>query len=162
MKTRSVLAFAAVSFESLTAGCAMHESRSPEELIREGKQSTLASEAAVIELLPSDSFASDDRSGWGVFLQCSEGYYWAGHVQAPLTTGVDGNGALRSLARAAEDNGFEVRHDILPTGNHRYALTSATGVYLLATLAKKRTVLDIDSFSPCIRLPDDYIPPRRF
>lgn len=52
--------------------------------------------------------------------------------------------------------------DLMSSGSHRYALTSATGVYLLARVEEKGTVLHISSFSPRISLPDDSIPPERF
>lgn len=140
----------------------MDEQRDPKQLVAEGKRITQASEATAIGLLPAEAVASVDQSPTGVFLRCSKGYYWAGHVRASLESGAHGSDVLRSLARAASDRGFVVDRETLLEGGHFYTLASGEGVSLFAGLEENGTLLDIASFSPCIPLPDNYIPPETF
>ncbi|MEN0102349.1 MAG: hypothetical protein AAGC90_05425 [Curtobacterium sp.] len=146
------------------AGCAANpvDEGDPMERIAAAKELTQRSERAAMELLPKGDVIDIEQLSEGSFLRCSGGYVWSGNIRASLREGEDGAGAQETLAVRAEERGDDVREDELLSGRRRYSITTDDGVQMLLTVWDHGTVLDIDSASPCIRLPDDFKRPRTY
>ncbi|GGL05736.1 hypothetical protein GCM10009769_24940 [Curtobacterium luteum] len=148
----------------LLGACASNEdlSTDPDTRLAAAKRMTQIAESKAIALLPDEGVARTEQLERGTLLSCSNGYQWSGAVTARLKRGVFGSAAQQDLARSAEAHGFTVSQDRLLTGRPRYELIDSAGVQLLVTVFDGGTVIDIDSASPCIRVPDDFRPPAEY
>lgn len=158
---RIVKAIGVAGVLSALAGCATNTDQGdPLERLAAAKELTQHSERAAVALLRKEDVIDIDQLSEGTFLPCSDGYVWSGNIRASLREGMDGGTAQETLAMAAKERGDDVREDKLLSGRRRYTITTADGVEMLLTVWEHGTVLDIDSASPCIRLPADFKRPR--
>lgn len=164
MLTRAGACALSIITVSLLAGCVTtgEVAADPTARIAAAKQMTQSAESKAIELLPDADVERVEQLQRGTFLSCPNGYQWSGAVTARLKRGVVGSAAQRGLVRSAEAHGFTVSQDRLLTGRPRYELIDSAGVQLLVTVFDGGTVIDIDSASPCIRVPDDFRPPAEY
>lgn len=149
---------------TLLSGCAMSDEASadPQKTMANAKSVTQRSETAAIGYLPKADVRDIHQLSEGTFLPCEGGYLWSGNIRATLSDGVSGGEAQEAIAAAAKKRGDDVSEDKLLSGERRYSITTDRQVQLLVTVWEKGTVIDIDSASPCFKLPDDFRRPRTF
>jgi hypothetical protein len=149
---------------AMMSGCAMsHDAPAdPQKSMADAKSLTQRSESAAIGYLPKADVRDIKQLSEGTFLQCADGYQWSGNIRATLSDGVNGSKAQETIAVAAKERGDEVEEDKLLSGRRRYSISTDEGVRLLVTVWEQGTVIDIDSASPCFKLPDDFRRPRTF
>jgi hypothetical protein len=83
---------------------------------------------------------------------------WSGNTALRLTVEQDPVELADTIAEKAARRGFSVERDTTPSGTPRVTVTDESGVNVLVGVWKGGTVVDIDSFSMCFSLPEDYVP----
>jgi hypothetical protein len=162
MRIDKILGVAAILI--LLGGCSMNDDapKSPQVEISRAKALTQRAELAAVGLLPKSDVKDIKQLSKGTFLRCANGYQWSGNTRAALSDGVDGATAQEQLAVAAEKRGDDVSEDNVLTGDKRYSITTAQGVLLLVTVWDGGRALELNSASPCFKLPSDFDRPRTF
>lgn len=161
---RSIGGGVAVLALLILTGCAMHNDQpaDPDVSIAAAKKITQAAEVKAMRLVPRSDVERVEQLKTGTLLSCSSGWLWSGAIKATLRPGVKGADVQKALAEAAKEHGFTVSRDKLLTGDARYELVDANEVQLLVTVYDNGTLLNVNSASPCISLPDNFRPPADF
>lgn len=148
----------------ILTGCAGHSEQpaDPDLSIAAAKKITQAAEAKAMHLVPRSDIERVEQLKSGTLLSCSSGWLWSGAIKATLRPGIKGADVQEALAEVAKEHGFTATRDILLTGDARLELVDANNVQLLVTVYNDGTLLNVDSASPCISLPDDFRPPADF
>ncbi|WIE66138.1 hypothetical protein DEI99_006280 [Curtobacterium sp. MCLR17_036] len=135
---------------------------SPEERVADAKRVSQRSERQIVEMLPASAVAGVDQIEEGSFLSCSDGYLWSGNIRATLTRDADAEKLLTDVGKLAGERHYEVNQDKSADGSLQMELVSEQGVQLLATVWDKGKSIDVNSFSACFPMPDDWVPPVRY
>ncbi|WP_139196227.1 MULTISPECIES: hypothetical protein [unclassified Curtobacterium] len=148
----------------LLSGCALVRGpvEDPEVSTAQAKKSAQDAEKSIIDLIPRSDVVETHQIETASFLSCSTGFLWSGNIQATLAGGTDAEEVLRSMGAAARREQLDVSDDRTSVGSLRYAFVNRQGVRLLATVWDDGRKIDVDSFSACFRVPDDWVPPSSY
>lgn len=145
----------------MTTGCTSHQSKrdeTPEDRILAAKHVTQRDERSAVALADTEDVKSYDQMATGSLVACSGGQQWAGHTSINLANGVEASRVIDSIRRAASSDGWKTERDENAVGGPRLTLTTDGGVSLLISPRDEGATLQINSFSKCIPLPDDFVP----
>lgn len=144
-----------------TAGYSMMASALPDDPVARidaAKSASQSAEQRVAGFVPTKDVKSLRQTRTGSLLTCSSGKQWSGDTTVGLVSRQDGSRLVDEMLRRAEDSGFDVEQDKTRSGTPRVTLTADSGVSLLVGVWNDETVVNIDSFSMCFSLPDDFLP----
>lgn len=141
-------------------GCSMNSDlpSNPDERILFVKAQTQAAEMKAAKLVPPDARSDIREIPKGTLLMCSSGRQWSGNVKINLVDPAAGETVLNKLSDAAADEGFTVSRDSTTMDTPRVRMVDPNGAVLLATVQADGKFVDIDSFSECFSLPEDFVP----
>ncbi|SDO74779.1 hypothetical protein SAMN04487788_0696 [Microbacterium testaceum StLB037] len=108
--------------------------------------------------VPTSSVASTEQLDKGILLSCgADGIYqWTGHNYLTLSGPVDDRELVDEIAQAfARRPSFAARLEMTPDGAPRARVVGPAGSSYSLTTSVDRSRIEIFSFSPCFRLPDD-------
>ncbi len=111
--------------------------------------------------VPASSVASTDQLDEGILLSCgADGIYqWTGHNYVTLSTPVDDKKVVDEVVAGFADRPpFSALADTTQDGAPSAVVVGPAGSTYLLTLSVDRSRIEIFSFSPCFRLPDDMSP----
>ncbi|OII15408.1 hypothetical protein BIU97_14665 [Curtobacterium sp. MCBA15_009] len=148
----------------LLSGCALVRGpvEDPEVSTAQAKKSAQDAEESIIDLIPPSDVVATHQIETASFLSCSTGFLWSGNIQATLAEGTDAERVLRGMGAAARREQLDVSHDRTSVGSLRYAFVDRQGVRLLASVWDDGRKIDVNSFSACFRVPDDWVPPSSY
>lgn len=144
-----------------TTGCSMTNSDLPNDpvaRIEAAKAASQSAETRVAGFVPTEDIAEESQTSTGSLLSCSSGKQWSGNTTLKLVNREDADHLVDLIATKAKDDGFDVERDISRAGTPRATLSDSSGVSMLVGVWNDGTVVNIDSFSMCFALPDDFVP----
>lgn len=130
----------------------------------EAKADTQAMELEIASLIPAERVISVDQKPTGVLLSCDEiQHQWAGGSTVYLAPDTNVENLVKDMeARMAEDDRFDSRNWIGPTGIYNVQLMSAKSAEGYIFSEGEPGTVDINSFSECFTLPEDVYPGGKF
>ncbi|KQM39588.1 hypothetical protein ASE56_03975 [Microbacterium sp. Leaf203] len=111
--------------------------------------------------VPASSVASTEQLDKGILLSCgADGIYqWTGHNYLTLSSPVDDKKVVDEVVAGFADRPpFSALADTTHDGAPSALVVGAAGSSYSLTLSVDRSRIEILSFSPCFRLPDDMSP----
>ncbi len=132
--------------------------------LEEAKAEAQAMELEIASLLPAEMVVSVDQKPTGVLLSCDETQHqWAGGSTVYLAPGTDVENLVKDMeAQMAEDDRFDSRNWLGPTGVYNVQLMSVTSAEGYIFSEGEPGTVDINSFSECFTLPEDVYPGGKF
>ncbi|MFJ4159423.1 hypothetical protein [Microbacterium testaceum] len=118
-------------------------------------------ESELAGYIPANSVASKEQLDEGILFSCgADGIYqWTGHNFLTLSAPVDDRELVDEIAQAFADRpSFAARLEMTPDGAPRARLAGPAGSSYSLTTSVDRSRIEIFSYSPCFRLPDDMSP----
>ncbi|MBZ4485936.1 hypothetical protein LQ938_09855 [Microbacterium sp. cx-55] len=131
----------------------------------DAKQTTQAMELELAALVPQDAIASIDQNDVGVFLGCGpdRAVQWAGHTMVFLQGEVDTAAIVDyAVAKYASNDPYTAVLETAVDGSPSAHVLGPHGSGWLMTPSTDLTQIEILSFSPCFRLPDDIHPSDKY
>lgn len=113
-------------------------------------------EREIADALPADTLRDIDQRATGTFLPCSggEGDQWAGGLTAKVVGDPPSDqivGPITDHFADRDDVALRLRKD---HGDSLVDIIGTHGSMWIVRYARNRAELDVDSFAPCIRLPE--------
>lgn len=111
--------------------------------------------------IPASSVASTEQLNEGILYSCdADGIYqWTGHNYVTLSSLVDDKKIVDEVVAGFGDRPpFSALADTTHDGAPSAVVMGPAGSTYLLTLSVDRSRIEIFSFSPCFRLPDDMSP----
>ncbi|KQM39590.1 hypothetical protein ASE56_03985 [Microbacterium sp. Leaf203] len=108
--------------------------------------------------VPAGSVSAVEQLDKGILLNCgADGVYqWTGHNYLPLSRPVDVQQLVQEIAQTYANRApFAARVEMTQDGVPRARVVGPAGSSYSLTLSVDRSRIEIFSFSPCFRLPDD-------
>lgn len=145
-------------------GCAMNDNlpSNPDERILVVKRQAQDAEMKAAKLVPSDARSGIEQIKQGTLLTCSSGKQWSGNTRIQLVDPNRGDTVLDDLGTEAADHGFTVTRNTTADGAPRLRMVDDQGTTLLVTVWVDGKSIDMDSFSECFSLPEDFVPERSY
>ncbi|WP_267424842.1 MULTISPECIES: hypothetical protein [unclassified Curtobacterium] len=134
----------------------------PQDRILLVKSQAQAAEMQTAELVPRDVRADIRQAEKGTLLSCSGGRQWSGNTTIQLKNPVNGEQVVEQLGKVASDHGFTVTRSTTPDGAARLRLIDEHGTTVYASLWVDGTSIEVNSFSECFPLPEDFRPERSY
>jgi hypothetical protein len=145
-------------------GCAMKSDlpTNPTERILVVKSHAQNAEMKTAELVPVDDRTDIKQADKGTLLSCSGGRQWSGNTTIQLKNPANGEQVVEQLGKVAPDHGFTVTRSTTPDGAARLRLIDEHGTTVYASLWVDGKSVEVNSFSECFTLPDDFRPERSY
>lgn len=129
--------------------------------VEQAKQAAMDMESEIAALVPQEHIESIEQDQEGVLLSCDDdrGYQWTGQTNVTLRREVDP--AVIVDAAVAEYEGrdsYTANADTTVDGEPRAHVRGEYGAAYLLARSVDGTAMEILSFSPCFRLPEDMSP----
>jgi hypothetical protein len=155
-------AFFALAGALLLVGCSAGEDEVDESLsVADAKQTTQAMELELAAFVPEDATASVAQDGEGVFLGCGEdrAVQWTGQTKVVLQNDADPEAIVESVvAEYTDRDPYTAQLETAEDGSPSAHVLGPHGSGWLVTPSADLTTMEILSFSPCFRLPEDIHP----
>jgi len=127
--------------------------------VAEAKSATQAVENQIVDAVPAQFVFSRHQIEAGSFLSCGDGgHSWSGFAAAEIANDPDPGDVLDPIGAVfAEQSGFATasRED---QGDQLLDVRSDDGTLWIVRYDRARAELSVNSFSACLRLPDDIWP----
>ena len=152
---------------AILGGCAFSAEQPSQEskvTLEEAKADAQAMELEIASLIPTDMLVNVDQKPTGVLLSCDETkHQWAGGSTVSLAPDTDVENLVKKMeARIAEDDRFDSRSWLGPTGGYNVQLMSTTSAEGYIFSEGEPGTVDINSFSECFTLPEGVYPGGKF
>ena len=146
------------------SGCAVNEDlpMNPNDRILLVKSQVQEAEMKAAELVPVDDRTDIKQADKGTLLSCSGGRQWSGNTTIQLKNPANGEQVVEQLGKVAPDHGFTVTRSTTPDGAARLRLIDEHGTTVYASLWVDGKSVEVNSFSECFPLPDDFRPERSY
>jgi hypothetical protein len=152
----------AVAGALLLAGCSAGEDEVNESLsVADAKRTTQEMELELASFVPEDATASVEQDGEGVFLGCGEdrAVPWTGQTKVVLQNEADPEAIVESVvADYINRDPYTAQLETADDGYLSAHVLGPHGSGWLVTPSAELTTMEILSFSPCFRLPEDIHP----
>lgn len=132
--------------------------------VEKAKADAQAMELEIASLIPAEMLVSVDQKPTGVLLSCDETQHqWAGGSTVYLVPDSDVEKLVKDMeARLAEDDRFDSRNWLGPSGGYNVQLMSVKSAEGYIFSEGEPGTVDINSFSECFTLPEDVYPGGKF
>lgn len=124
----------------------------------EAKQSAMSVERDIAALIPSEFVASVEQRQHGVLLSCDDdrGYQWTGHTDVIVQGDPNPAAIVDAVVGEYETReSFAANVETTADGHPSAHVRGEYGAGYLVTESVDHTAIEILSFSPCFRLPED-------
>lgn len=141
------------------AACSAHEEGSG-LTINEAKRQVQEMENRIASLVPEEYVQSQHHTAARSLASCGNDLYrWWGHTKLALTAEPDFERILRSiLAGVKQDPDYDVRMGKRIDGEPRADIWGPLGAFYIADPSVDQSQYEIESSSPCFKLPDGMSP----
>jgi predicted small secreted protein len=133
--------------------------------VERAKRVAMEMELELAALVPSENVASLDQQQEGVLVSCEgeRAYQWTGQTTVALQGAPDTEAIVNSaVSEYSERDPYTARLETTADGYPSAHVRGPHSAGWLMTESVDGTSLEILSFSPCFRLPDDLYPGDRF
>jgi hypothetical protein len=143
---------------ALCAGCLPPGSGVNKDMsLDDAKAHTQAIEREIANTLPPEMLVDIEQRAHGTFLPCSggQGEHWAGGLTARVSGDPPPERVIGPIAdhfAVGDELTVRLRED---HGDPLVDLIGSYGSMWIVRYARNRAELDVDSFAPCVYLPDD-------
>lgn len=166
-RVRAVATAAALAGALLLAGCSGGEDDDVDESlsVADAKQMTQAMELELAASVPESATASVEQDDEGMFLGCGDdrAVQWTGQTKVLLQSGANPAGIVDSVvADYANRDPYTAELETAVDGSPSAHVLGPHGSGWLMTPSADLTQMEILSFSPCFRLPEDIHPSDKY
>ena len=146
------------------SGCAMKSDlpTDSEDRILLVKSHAQAAEMKTAELIPRDVRTDIKQADKGTLLSCSGGRQWSGSTRIQLKDLIDGEQVVDQLGKVAPEHGFTVTRSTTPDGAARVRLVDGQHTTVYASVWVDGKSIEVNSFSECFPLPEEFRPERSY
>ncbi|MBA8816003.1 hypothetical protein FHX48_001076 [Microbacterium halimionae] len=137
----------------------------PELSLEQAKQTAMAMELELAEMIPDENVASVDQSQTGVLLSCDDkrGYQWTGGMNIVVQGDLDPAALVDAIIdRYSTQELYTAKSSPTPDGGPGAHVIGQHGAGYLVNQSPDRTAIEILSFSPCFVLPEGTSPRGNF
>ncbi|HWU57250.1 MAG TPA: hypothetical protein VN045_00925 [Microbacteriaceae bacterium] len=132
--------------------------------LEQAKHAAQKMEDTIAGLVPDEYVAKSEQAPKGTLLSCSkDSYQWSGQTDVYLEGSPDVDRILDRIADHWKgDDNYTIKRDTAANNTPRLTLSGAHGAGYIVNPTRDNSHVQILSFSPCFRLPDDVYPGGTF